>query len=381
MIDVIYSNSYVEGIAEYNVVETQVESVTEPEQDNEEDDLTAEFLVEYVEMPETIQIRQEFGLSGLISKVRTIVKLIKNSPTKIDDIFHKHCRDDNHKELSLLLGVKTRWNSTFDMIERCLLLSSSINKTLVDIKKTHLLLTREEIDALQSLTVNLSAIKDTTVALSSRKATLITLDTAIKLLLESFDTTTAIGVALRDSVVKRINERRTITSDVLQYLHNKGRNSVHPLITKKPRKDIISFIRTWASGLSILSDSEEALIHLEPEETSSASYTDRLKSLIAQEAIEGVISDEQIDEFETDIDSDLRIYENTNKKRPQLTQLHNNLLSVQVTSVEAERNFSSAGLICNRLRSQLGDDSLNALSFLHSHFVKEMNKNANIRFI
>jgi len=48
-----------------------------------------------------------------------------------------------------------------------------------------------------------------------------------------------------------------------------------------------------------------------------------------------------------------------------------NIMSVPPTSVEAERAFSAAGIICSRLRTRLGDETLDSLCFLRSYFQKD----------
>ena len=51
-----------------------------------------------------------------------------------------------------------------------------------------------------------------------------------------------------------------------------------------------------------------------------------------------------------------------------LEQAYQYLLSTPPTSIEAERAFSTAGYIGNKIRSQLGDDTLDALLYLRVHF-------------
>lgn len=51
-----------------------------------------------------------------------------------------------------------------------------------------------------------------------------------------------------------------------------------------------------------------------------------------------------------------------------LTKVYKALKSIPPTSVESERVFSSAGMICNKIRSSLNDDSLDALVSLRSFF-------------
>ena len=51
-----------------------------------------------------------------------------------------------------------------------------------------------------------------------------------------------------------------------------------------------------------------------------------------------------------------------------LEQAYQYLLSIPPTSIEAERAFSAASYIGSKIRSQLGDDTLDALLFLRVHF-------------
>jgi hAT family C-terminal dimerisation region len=46
------------------------------------------------------------------------------------------------------------------------------------------------------------------------------------------------------------------------------------------------------------------------------------------------------------------------------------LLTIKPTSVDSERAFSNAGLICTKVRSRLSDQSIDTLAFLRSHFQK-----------
>jgi hypothetical protein len=55
--------------------------------------------------------------------------------------------------------------------------------------------------------------------------------------------------------------------------------------------------------------------------------------------------------------------------RGRLLQLaYDYLMSVPPTSVEAERAFSSAGVICSKLRTRLGDNTLDNLCMLRTFF-------------
>ena len=67
-----------------------------------------------------------------ISIVRRTVRLFKRSPDE-NSLLKKYIREENGKELTLLLVCKTRWNSLLAMIHRFIYLKKPINKALIDI--------------------------------------------------------------------------------------------------------------------------------------------------------------------------------------------------------------------------------------------------------
>ena len=61
---------------------------------------------------------------GVISKLRKLIVKIRSLPQKREK-FSRHCTDcninnDDQKSLNLILDVRTRWNSTFLMLNRAL---------------------------------------------------------------------------------------------------------------------------------------------------------------------------------------------------------------------------------------------------------------------
>jgi hypothetical protein len=67
------------------------------------------------------------NLYPLIRKVRTVVKLFRKSPTKID-ILQKHI-----KALQLLIDVKTQWNSLVSVLKQFNQVKNCILKSLIDV--------------------------------------------------------------------------------------------------------------------------------------------------------------------------------------------------------------------------------------------------------
>lgn len=67
----------------------------------------------------------------------------------------------------------------------------------------------------------------------------------------------------------------------------------------------------------------------------------------------------------------LLMYKKTRVLSDQLNLLKNALLSVKPTSIDCERVFSITGKIVSPLRCRLSDKSINALTFLKYHFLRE----------
>lgn len=68
------------------------------------------------------------------------------------------------------------------------------------------------------------------------------------------------------------------------------------------------------------------------------------------------------------IKAEMAVYESSGKRGRCLEKCYQYLLTVPPTSVEAERAFSAAGLLCSKLRSSLHDSSLDTLCFLRSYY-------------
>ena len=72
------------------------------------------------------------------------------------------------------------------------------------------------------------------------------------------------------------------------------------------------------------------------------------------------------------IKSEMALFDSSGKRGAFLQAVYSYLLTVPPTSVEAERAFSAAGLFVTKLRSRLGDQSIDTLCFLRAFYGRKM---------
>ena len=66
----------------------------------------------------------------------------------------------------------------------------------------------------------------------------------------------------------------------------------------------------------------------------------------------------------------MSLFEITKKSPGNLQKLFNALLAIKKSSVEPESAFAAMGLFATKLRSQLYDETLDALTVMHQKFKK-----------
>lgn len=74
------------------------------------------------------------------------------------------------------------------------------------------------------------------------------------------------------------------------------------------------------------------------------------------------------------LQKEMALFENGGSHGDFLKRAYNYLKTIKPTSIESERAFSSAGLLCTKLRSSLGDKVLDELCFLRCHFQQQKQK-------
>lgn len=297
-------------------------------------------------------------LSSLLKKVRIVVNRFKRSPVLTEELLLKHIRNDNLKDVGLLLDCQTRWSSTYDMLYRFVYLKSAIDKALYD-SKFEERFSKEDWFLLESIVKSLELVAVTVKKICAHDATLLTADTAISFLIRQMGLS-PFELKLKGALLKRVLERRTTNSDVLQFLHNQNETALIDEFSMIYKKAVGKVIKQLAERLvddcdvivDDLTDDNEGPKNVEQElDELLSNQTRRLASVPLAVGSNG-------------IGSEIDVYNRTGVKEKLITRLYDSLL----TSVEAERSFSTAGRRCTKFRARLSDEALHALVFLHSYF-------------
>ena len=70
---------------------------------------------------------------------------------------------------------------------------------------------------------------------------------------------------------------------------------------------------------------------------------------------------------------ELKLFEASGTQTQGIEILYNALLTIQPTSVESERVFSTTGTFVNKIRNRLSDETINALTVLKTYFFQNQN--------
>lgn len=234
--DVLYKNnsSLVTVDAEIEPIESQssdcdsdVDDDYDIETDNEKDKKNSHdgVVLEFESVDTKINLNYA-NLSPLVTKIRSVIKIFRRSPTKNDQYLQKYVKLQFGKELNLQLDVTTRWNSLLIMLERFYQLRYCVQKALIDLK-SNIVFSEEDFLLISETIDALSPIKLAVEALCRRDSNLLVADATFKFMMDTLVAQKSkISNELINALKYRIMQRRTNISQVLQYLHNASQNEI-----------------------------------------------------------------------------------------------------------------------------------------------------------
>ncbi|GBM19242.1 hypothetical protein AVEN_142491-1 [Araneus ventricosus] len=259
------------------------------------------------------------------------------------------------------------------MIERFHKLKVCINNDLIhigsDTKFSDLVWSKikDLIDSLQPFQLAVEA-------LCRRDSTLLTAGTTLKFILEKLLTQdTVLSAELSEALRVRIKERRTIVTGILIYLQNPKKydddtrrsDDTFTMLKKNYTTRNEKYLR------KIQDDSFNE--KLENNLDSSSLKNDltlqkELQMQIQQDMKTCSMNTKKEKNFEKILKKEMTANESEGVRGKYLSSIHEYLLTIKPTSVEAERAFSAAGYICSSVRSRLAVETIITVCFLRSLF-------------
>ena len=344
------------------------------DESDEEGDSTIVF-----EQDESILLNTQYLY--LVKKVRSIVALFRKSPLK-NDTLQKYSKTQFGKEFKLIIDCKTRWNSLCFMLDRFFLLKNCILKAKIDLG-LKLDLNEADFRQIKQPFDVLKPVQTTVEMLCRRDTDLIVADVVLGTLLDHLDAQQSdVSHLLYLSLITEIKKRRTFATDLLKYLRSGNMASpIHKhldisiLVARQILKMLICVVkRVEPDELSIAIDEDEDFEEENESPSKKSKTSDDFLSLVKKavneckedKPTEREVANGLVDELKTEI----QLFETSGwkQKGTYLNFAYSSLRSITPTSVESERAFSSAGYLCNKIRSRLSDKNLSTLLFLRSYF-------------
>ena len=323
------------------------------------------------------------SMQRLLAKCRHLVGHFKHSALATDSLMKKQKTLGFTKMLRVVQEVPTRWNSTFYMLQRLVLLKQPIRlyleDTMSEVDRRSYDLTDSQWANAKSILNLLEAIDQVTTTLSGEKYS--TLSWCLPLLFglreaakpDENDSSMVSGI--KTKLVEQLDERfklKNLQMDSpmvlaaaldprfrkLSFLSNEERRKVQRVLIEK-----VSVSEVNAAEVCQVT---------EPPAKRKKSVLDRLLGDEYEEGGSSVsISDEVEAYFQerpiSHKDDPLCWWKGSSSRFPCLSILAKKFLAIPATSTPSERVFSVAGIVVDRKRCALTPEMVDALVFLHKN--------------
>ena len=370
-------------------IDSESESGDESDDDDNESDTegATTFTTEEQNQDENTELTPD--LETPVLNVRKMSRMFRKSYTKnaVLQGFVRAAHDG--RELKLILDVKTRWSSLKKMLQRFLLLQVEVEMAVLALKKKWPF-DEVIIQQLTGLCEALQLIEEAMSRLSRKNMCLVGADAVYGHTINALDRLeTPIAIDLRNSLFNRLDGRRIpVLSQLANFLHNHNylsqrRDVFDHEINKRQIKE---FANHLYSRLFADPEGEETQMVAPSEESDDEFFTDsngdvvQDQSLSNGEKMDLLLSkiskgrskkENATQPTQSQFENDLSKYERTGEMSPSIEKLADAIKNISVSSVEAERIFSITGSYITKIRSSLGDQTVDDLVFLKKFYVQE----------
>ena len=310
-----------------------------------------------------------------VNKIRKIVRKFRKSPVKNDQL-QKSVKLKFGKELTLMLDCKTRWSSLCSMIERFLKLEPVVNEVIDElniakVEKLSLIETKLMNDLVRAL----EPFKVATEFLCRRDSDLSKSEKIVRFAISKLDgMNTHISELLSESLKRRYLDRRNKGSTLSLMKFYSDPTVMDEDSTgdfKMPSKlTIVKTSKALHGRLFPVQDPEVSSVaekRSEGDLAAKPSLSNELENLLSKSPSQ---HERRVDNT---FAKEVNLYMAGSEQTSSLKMIHQALMSVPPTSVEAERVFSASGLFLTKLRCQLSDITIDRLIFLRNYFKNGLN--------
>ncbi|XP_071580370.1 E3 SUMO-protein ligase ZBED1-like [Temnothorax nylanderi] len=326
-------------------------------------------------------IEEDTIVSALCKKVKSIVTFFKKS-VLLSDLLREH------SHLTLIQSVETRWNSTFDMLERFIQLSDKIGLILLQHPTAPSMLSALELQTIKEFMELLKPFKTATTIFSGEMyvtgSQVIPIIHTLANQLESCKPTSEVGCHMKKVLTQELQAR-------FKNIEEKSLIAIATILDPRFKKihflDRIACCHAINKITNILNIANKENVHKQQEsnfEYQSANkndvfwaYHETLIHKSKQYISSNTTNNEMPEEFRYYLNQvPININECPLKywqghPHSSLAKLAKRYLTIIATSVPSERLFSRAGNIINDLRNRLTGQHLQQLLFLNSLSIED----------
>lgn len=323
-------------------------------------------------------IKDDIIVSEFCKKIKNIVTYFKHSVVAADELRAR-------STLKLIQSVETRWNSTYDMLERFIELADKISGILLQQPAAPIMLTASELHAVKEFVQLLKPFDEATRIICGEHyitgSKVIPIVNTLKNKLDIFVPNTEIGSYFKRELERQFSKRfnniekvhslaiSTILDPRFKNIHFSDKiacahsiNKITQMININAKESDERNYQNVQQNNSIESDNfwtfHEHLVSKSKHMSKNNDFTmaDELKYYLNQPPIK--VSDSPLNYWLMNIHSGLK-------------DLALKYLSIIATSVPSERLFSRAGNIITEVRNRITDEHLQQLLFLNSLSVED----------
>ena len=324
-----------------------------------------------------------------LARCSRLVKFFRKSTVAANLLTKKQAALESpvHK---LVKDVETRWNSTYDMVQRIIEQQGPVCATLVELKRLYLLPKEEDFTLLEQLVNVLKPFRDVTIQVQGEQYVTISIIRPLlhhltENVLQLQETDSSVIKNMKRDMVSNLGSRYQSLSisnllDCACFLDPRFKSL--PFMSEDNRKKLHTFVLEEAIDHyeSLNSDTEPAASEEKNEDQlplpkkhkselgqllgDMFTNLSQAKQVTSRDKAENVLQ-KYLDEPCLNIDENaLKWWEQNSSRFPAISKIAQRLLCIPATSTPAERLFSTAGNIISSKRANLDPDNASMLCFL-----------------